>query len=253
MRRALTREVYERVLTWFAARYPAPPAYTQCARECGISVDLARRLYLGPAYEEPALHEFQIPMSEVLEKEAAKATALKARQEAEERRQRLAEERQQDQRDASEARAERIKAKAEEQRLLQAARGVGGGIMQTMQDLVPAAIQLAQVARAAVTKEAVNGLSSAEAIGRLKDVTTLYKDLARAVVSLAEQGMKSRGEATQVVEIQAAPPQPQAYGGALADIRRAARLLELAEGTPDLVVETAGEDTPAPAQVSEVS
>lgn len=243
MRRTLTREVYERVLTWFAARYPAPPAYTQCARECGISVDLARRLYLGPAYEEPALHEFQIPMSEVLEKEAAKATALRARQEAEERRRQAEEERRQDLAEAADSRAERVKQRAEEQRMLQAARNLTtGGLGLFLQDLFPAMRDLSVKVR-----NHASALPAAEAIGMYREVGAIARDLVKAATMIEEAGRRSRGEPSQVVEVQPRLPEPQAYGDALAEVRRAARLLELAEGTPDLVVETTAEEPKQPA------
>ncbi len=238
---ALTPEVYRRAKSIFAAH---PGNHARVSRELGVSIDVSKRLWAGPAYKEPEMARlYPIPIRDELDQEAKEATALARRQLEEER---LAHDRAELQREqgiAHDERAERIKQRAEEQVMLQATRGVARSLLSTFADLAPTIKLMSTVFRTKVEEKVKQGaLTAEEALAGLKDVGIYAEKAGRLVISLEEAGRASRGEPTQVVGITPLPPQ-RGYVAALDEAKQLVEAMALAERTGHLVVEAEGESS----------
>lgn len=231
-RQTIDHATYLKALSYYSVH---PGDITGCARHIGRSVKIASRFWHGPPYSEPALQaRCPVPMREVLEKEAEAATALRARQEREDRQQREAEERARERDDASVAREERIKQRAQEQRMLQ---GLGAIVSNHIGNYIQQMAQAFPVVNAKAAQYAAT-CNPEQAFHIQKSMLVALRELTRAATMLEQAGRASRGEPTQVVELKASPV-PATYGDALDSMRR---VLALAERTPDLVVEAVGEE-----------
>lgn len=231
-RQTIDFATYQKAVSYYSLH---PGDITGCARHIGRSIKIASRFWHGPPYSEPALQQrCPVPIREVLEKEAQAALAMRARQEREERQVREAEDRARERDEASVAREARVRASAEEQQLMAGARAVLrtqiANHIQHLGQAVP--IIAAKAAQHAAT------CNPEEAMAMYRELVVLSREYAKATVILEQGGRASRGEPTQVVELKATPL-PQNYGDALDSMRK---VLALAERTPDLVVEVAGEE-----------
>jgi hypothetical protein len=186
----INRTLYELMLNIYRN---VPANYSNCAREAGVGIDMAKRAWLqGWDYE------WALPIRDVLAEEAEAARAARARSQILEI--------EHMERMRKEAREDAIKARAQEGRMVQGARGVSLGLIGTVIDVLSAAKSMS-----AEIKHRIDGEGTCETCGASYGlagykISTIMKTL-KGVTSVATEAVNVSKEAMKMERIHLGRPE----------------------------------------------